>query len=1001
MSKKVRADTNAPSGLTISRDGGKFTFAWKISDSDYGAGQWLEYQTNNGAWTGFFGVNVTATSYVVETTPGSVFQIAFRVKGKRKDYTQKVKKKTYKYLMNESGPTQCGWNATVPEIKSFTYARSASNSGSFTWAVDTSDTDTAVFTHVELQTLTTRGNDNPPGSGWSAVSNQIESGSVAYTETLDGSNLVRWARVRAVGPAGASGWSYQYHAYGIPSTPGLNSASAVRNGTSSRITAQWYGPMSLSYPIDTISIQYVIDVPTDTGFTAPATGWSDAITVAANGGSDLVVANVSDYLSTDECMWVRLRAQHDDSSTYSNAVLAQIGTLATPGINATPNVSTGEIAVTIEENTSCAVAATVIFYRSEKRPDYDQFLTIFPPGTTSGTVKVDEIKDPSVGYSTVGAYAFVGSYRTTTDTSSNVTYTLTNVRMRSGIAIDTDILARPPAWLNLTEGTQDNSVRISWPWTWKSANSAELSWADHDDAWESTDEPSTYEIEDKSIESWIIAQLEVGKRWYFRVRLKEDDDEDTITGPWSDMYDYDLSSVPDRPALILSKTVMDEHGSVTARWAYASADNTSQEYADICLATISAGVVTHGNIIAHVGESQTVEITGDWTTGQTYYFCLRVTSTSGQQSAWSDPVPVFIAPPISMAVTEMSLDEDDDLLYLTEMPMTVTVTGAGTSGQTLVSIVRAEDYHILRPDGSDFDGFEGEHIASVSQMGEAQMTITVDDMIGYLDDGAKYILKCTVVDEYGQTASLDYPFIVAWEHQAGKPSAEVTIDDWQKIAIIKPIAPSNYETGDVCDIYRISADKPELVVKGAEFGTKYVDPYPAFGDFCGHRIVTRTANGDYITANNELAWFLADADIGDILENSTMIIDVNGEQITLPYNIELQSQWTKDFKRTTYLGGSVQGDWNPAVTRDVTANTVLLRGRDIDEQLAVRGLAGYAGPAHVRTPDGSSYACDVQVRESYTYQSKRMTYSLAIKVVDPQQPDGMTYAQWQDMHPVD
>lgn len=36
--------TKKPSGLTIARKGKKFTFSWKIADSDYGAGQWLNYQ---------------------------------------------------------------------------------------------------------------------------------------------------------------------------------------------------------------------------------------------------------------------------------------------------------------------------------------------------------------------------------------------------------------------------------------------------------------------------------------------------------------------------------------------------------------------------------------------------------------------------------------------------------------------------------------------------------------------------------------------------------------------------------------------------------------------------------------------------------------------------------------------------------------------------------------------------------------------------------------------
>ena len=85
----------------------------------------------------------------------------------------------------------------------------------------------------------------------------------------------------------------------------------------------------------------------------------------------------------------------------------------------------------------------------------------------------------------------------------------------------------------------------------------------------------------------------------------------------------------------------------------------------------------------------------------------------------------------------------------------------------------------------------------------------------------------------------------------------------------------------------------------------------------------------------------------------------------------------------------------------ISANTVIVRGEDLDDQIEMRRLAGYAGAAHIRTPDGSSVACDIQVRESQSYDSQRVSYSLAIKVVDPQAPEGMTLAEWNSMNPVE
>jgi hypothetical protein len=261
---------------------------------------------------------------------------------------------------------------------------------------------------------------------------------------------------------------------------------------------------------------------------------------------------------------------------------AATGALETPGINANVNFNTGVVALTITENTSCDVAATAIFYRPDDNPSQDRIVAIFPNGTTTGTVTVADLRGKDK--SCFGAYAFVGTFSGTT---------IRTRLMWSGSALDSDIAAIAPAWLSLSAGSKDKTVRVTWDWTWANATAAEISWADHDDAWESTDQPKTYAIDD-IVKSWVVAGLDVG-RWYFRVRLKGLIDSDEVTGPWSDMYSYDLSGVPDRPALILNKSIINVQEPVTARWAYITSDDTRQQYAEICLATINAlGVITYG-----------------------------------------------------------------------------------------------------------------------------------------------------------------------------------------------------------------------------------------------------------------------------------------------------------------------------------------------------------------------------------------------------------------------
>lgn len=1077
---KVKHQSAKPSGLTITRNGNVYKCAWKQGGENYKAGQKLEYSKNGGKWTAA-SIGVTAVSYSL--TDASLKSLKFRVMGCKGKYKKNGKTITPKW---SEWATSTEWAATVPKKPTLTYSSVSTNSGLFKWDVKTAKDDKAIFDNVIIQKQLRRDNVNNPTTGtWTAVSGSAASGSFTLKEEpneLAAGPFIRWVRIKSRGNAGDSAWTYAYHAYGAPAAANLISAKAdTVNNHTSRITATWSAAQSKKQPIDKVTIQYAIEKPTDWSMSAPSSGWQDAIELTDGANNDKIVVNVSDAIGLDECMWVRIMTEHDEIPAYSKALLAQKGALTKPTINASPNFSTGQVTITITEETACTVANTAIFYRASNDAKNDRIIGVMPRGTTSATYTVRDLIGKSS--SCFGAYAFVGLY-SGLKISANMT---------SAKAIDNDIAAVAPRNVTVSDSPRDDTVRIGWEWTWTDALSAELSWADHEDAWTATDEPNTYKVEDRNAVNWVIAGIESGKRWFFRVRLIGEQDGDELIGPWSDVVTYDMGTVPDKPVLTLNKSVINVGDTFTARWAYAVGKNTEQAFAEIDYviteweypavedSPAQETLVTRYVPLARVTDGQSVDITHRWDRtgfplGETYDIVVRIATTDNTQSEWSDPVPLTVAEPVEIVISASNIaaprsymvnwdenvstyvdgeqtdsegrgrneirypssgltpelyDElytnddsetvtiqtrenttvitttrqyisniapEDYMPTLTAMPFSITITGAGAAGTTILAIVRAEDYHVDRPDETEYDGFEGETIYSTSQIGEDAITVNVDDLVGSLDNGARYKIIATVIDEYGQTASREMPFVVNWSHPAGIPSATVVTDKYQRISKITPKAPATVVIGDTCDIYRLTADQPELIVKGASFGTTYVDPYPAFGEMCGHRIVTRSVNGDYATSDGHLAWYDTDLDDGDLLEEQQMIIDVDGVQIELPYNITLQNKWTKDFKRTSYLGGSVRGDWNPAVTRDLTAETVIVRGDEVDKQLAMRDLAGYAGVAHIRTPDGSSLTCDIQIDESQSYDTKKVSYTLTIMAIDPGEPVGVTLEEWEAMH---
>lgn len=1054
----MASKTKKPTGLSITRSGNTYTFKWKIASKDHKGGQKLEYTvyTPNSGQGASPAISNTATSYSV--TVANVRSISFRVRGKR----GKNGNTTYDY----SDWASASWDAVVPKTPTLTYKNEGTNKGTITWSCPADSSDNAIFTGAEYQTCIER-NSAASGFGGAVVQTKGAAGSELVIEAssdMAAGNFVRWFRIRAYGPAGYSPWVTAYHAYGAPLDARVTEAQLVYSyGSSSRAKVSWTIGHNTQYPVDELTLQYVTAVPTDNQLTAPVSGWSDAVKLDAKAWNDTAVANIPDAVGDDECIWVRIVADHDGLKSYSAGYVAAIGSLKAPTIDAVPNTSSGDVQITITEETACDVAMTAIFFRPQNNPSNDRLVAIFQNGTTTGTVNVPEVI--GAAHTCFGAYAFVGS---------SFGKTITRQLMISDKVIDSDIPAVAPANVGVDDSPVEGSARVSWAWSWSAASEAEIAWADNEYAWESTAEPSTYRVKDKFATSWIVAGLATDKTWYFRVRLVDTSGDTEVVGPWSEVVSYNLAGNPERPALFLSKSVANPGDTIVARWAFISSGKDEQEYAEICLVTYDedTGDPIYGEVIATAGPEQSVDITREWEPDTTYYLALRTTSNTGRQSEWSEVASLYVVEPVTISldlinmaighlkvthneiietlendfiidsdtsfeeiVTDITTmtseyfemfmagsyseditiehDVDPTIMtvctnmydrefehepWLSALPITATITGAGTSGLTTLSIIRAGNRRIDRPNDKDFDGYDGEVIATHAQIGEAQITISAADLIGSLDDGGGFYLVGKVVDEYGQTASFRYPFWVNWASKSFIPEVSVEMDPYSRIAKITPTAPTGSPTA-TCDIYRISADTPELIVKGATFGMTYVDPYPAFGEAGGHRLVAITANGDYATASG-LGWYDTGIDDGDILRDESMVIDVDGEQIVLPYNLELSNKWNKDFKRTSYLGGSVQGDWNPAVTRDISANTVLVRGDDLDRQLSMRDLAGYAGIAHVRTPDGSSLTVNVQIDERQSYDSRKISYTLTMQAIDPEALDGMTLTEWEEMHPI-
>ena len=998
------AKTKKPTGLSVTRDGSKYIIKWKLAE-EYES-QSLQYRTKGKTdwrkWNDIaVGKQIVSKSVTLSknnyfpNTDKYLTAVEFRVLGKaenkdKSDWSNKTFDIDIPHVPKVSGGLGDQWNISR-----------------FVATIESNDDDSHPYTQYQWQTIRVKESNVTDGSklSWSTSNLGWDTGtgtSTTLTKTITEDTTVlaqgsrtRWFRLRAKGVAGYTDWKYAKHVFAVPFKPTIKKTSVTEKTSNYLVDVKWEATTNYAHPIDETTVEYAMGIPTANMQPPVSPSWSEADTSKDTKGTDEAVFYTDGKFDDDECLYVRVTAKHDTRENQSDAKLVKKGKLADPsGLSVTVANNVATVQAT-NNSTACPYTgsdATIkrgflqVIYKDNVNYPKGINVGVIPYGDSEAQITLPILSNTTGLSYEIGVKAIVGTYTYETKTDGSRRYKIDSAMTSANTIWTEGNLPVAPSGLTYTF---DTKLALYWDWSWSDADSAELSWSQNPDAWESTDEPDTYTISGE-VNRWFIDELEAGQTYYIRVRLFNS--ETDVYSPYSDTLEVNLTTPPVKPILSLSNGTIAENGKVTASWNYISGDGTEQEYAEI---------ICDGEIIAHALGEKYITIYAEeqgWTGGSEYSLQMRVKSESGSFSEYSDPVSVLVALPLQAQISTTSLQNvtvtDDtgitrSVLSLTQMPLTIEVSGGDENSVVTIAIERAESYRMDRPDENAFDGYEGETVYQNSQFGADPMTAEVTDLIGLLDDGAKYRIVATIRDELEQSSNAELEFEVHWSHHAIVPNGSVAVDG--TVSKVATIAPTGALATDVCDIYRLSADKPELIYPNAEFGDTIVDPYPAING--GYRLVFKTANGDYITDDNMPAWL----DIESGFEYDKAIIDFGNDSVEFYYNVDTSHNWSKDFKMTEYLGGAVQGDWNPAVTREGTLDSLVLKPFEPDTIQGLRRLAVYSGICNVRTLDGSSFHANVDVSETNPHDryGKISEFSLNITRVDAQGYDGVTLDTWE------
>ena len=871
------------------------------------------------------------------------------------------------------------------------------------------------------------------------LTNQLSTG-----HTTDGSIIIvdnpsvvtnglrRFVRVRALSAAGAS-TDYQYsdHAFGAPSGSSIGSAEVkISDDQKTSGTVSISASTTNIQPIDSVTLQYAITKPKTiastsgnvrkTDITVPdGVSWTTYRTFNATGSAMSLDFTIDTPMGEDECLFIRTSTTHDNETINSAPQLVPppqgYGALSSPtftSCTANPVTRRVSIGVTNPTNLDNNKSFVAVFFRTDNKTEPDKPIGVIPYGTSSATFVYPEVAEgTNISF---GVQTFVANYSPATYPGTLTYFEIPSaeIKMKSdSIVWDNSSVPLPPSNVK-ADRFKEGVIQVTWDWTWTEANSAEISWSDDPDAWESTNEPSTYTVNNLYSGKWNISGLSAGN-WYVRVRLISTTEEATIYGTYSETKKVNLSSAPNTPALTLEPNVVAVDGQSTAYWEFSSTDGTDQSYAELAEATKVNNEWTYTPMAnAKTNTGKTISFSPadyGWVDGTKHYVSVRVTSSSGMDADWSKPVELGVASKPVLSVTGLGWVPGETLEnnVLTTLPLSFSVAGAGTGGYATAVITRRQGFNIPRPDDSTEHGYDGEVIASrvIQKKDPASFSFAIDDtdVVGHFDDDALYRLVVTITDSFGQTVrSEPYNFSVKWADQAKMPTATVELDYEDEVAFITPIQPAQAGAGSYCDIYRLSMDRPQLIYHKAEFGTKYVDPYPTYGRSSGYRVVYLTKNGDHRLDTGESSWVDYSNDEEEVenrigyLDKFAITIDFDGDSIDLPYDISLSNTWNKDFTTTKYLGGSIEGDWTPGVQR--TGSYKLRIPVEQDKELVYKSrlLADFAGVCHVRTPEGSNFYANVDVQEDREakFVNRISSVTLNITKVDAIKADGIPYDIW-------
>lgn len=505
--------------------------------------------------------------------------------------------------------------------------------------------------------------------------------------------------------------------------------------------------------------------------------------------------------------------------------------------------------------------------------------------------------------------------------------------------------------------------------------------------------------------NYEITSLGIGQEYFFRVRAVNQNG----TSEWSEINSVVLGTEPVAPTTWSSTTTAVVGEPLNLYWVHNSEDGSSQTFAELRLYVndaLQSPDITIENTRPEDEKDKTSVYAIDTTKypeGTKLKWQVRTAGVTKVYGDWSIErvVDIYAKPTLAMSVTTLPDGTGDIIDTLTSFPFYIyALPGPKTQAPIgyQLKVTANEYYETIDDTGRTKMVNKGDDI--YSKHFDTSNALIVEMSADNIDIEAniEYTITCSVTMNSGLTTETSHNFTADWTDVNYNINANVTIDKETLTALINPYCEN--ENGELVEDITLSVYRREFDGTFTELAknipnTNSVtisDPHPAL-DYARYRIVGKTISTGAISYHDLAGvkvggysviiqwnedWSVFDSADEYSVEKPTW----SGSMLSIPYNIDVSDNDSKDVEFVNYIGRKYPVAYHGTQIGSTATWNVEIPKDDKDTLYAIRRLAAWMGIAYVREPSGSGYWASVAVSFSQTHKGLTIPVTFNITRVE-------------------